>query len=53
MSYSSKDTLRKPLARMAVEDDLQWALIYRAGRTSMSSHMTGQVLAIDGGYGVW
>ena len=42
---------KTPLKRMAVEDDLQWALIYLC--TSMSSHVTGQVLAIDGGYGVW
>ena len=56
--YRSQDEIfvkryvdRTPLVRMAIEDDLNWALIYLC--TSMSSYVTGQILAVDGGYGVW
>lgn len=42
---------RTPLARMATENDFRGAIAYLA--SDLSSYVTGQVLAVDGGWGVW
>jgi len=42
---------RTPLARMAREDDFRGAVAYLA--TDLSAYVTGQILAVDGGWGVW
>ena len=46
-SYNS----RTPLCRMASYDDLRGGVAYLA--TDMSEYVTGQVLNVDGGWGVW
>lgn len=42
---------RTPLARMASEDDFRGAVAYLS--SDMSSYVTGHVLAVDGGWGIW
>jgi NAD(P)-dependent dehydrogenase (short-subunit alcohol dehydrogenase family) len=42
---------RTPLARMATEDDFRGAIAYLA--SDLSKYVTGQDLAVDGGWGVW
>lgn len=42
---------RTPLARMATEDDFRGAIAYLA--SDLSLYVTGQDLAVDGGWGVW
>lgn len=42
---------RTPLQRMATEDDFRGAIAYLA--SDMSSYVSGQVLRVDGGWGVW
>lgn len=42
---------RTPLARMGTEEDLIGAIVYLA--SSYSSYVTGQVIRVDGGWGVW
>jgi NAD(P)-dependent dehydrogenase (short-subunit alcohol dehydrogenase family) len=42
---------RTPLARMATENDFRGISAYLA--SDMSSYLTGQVLSVDGGWGVW
>jgi NAD(P)-dependent dehydrogenase (short-subunit alcohol dehydrogenase family) len=45
--YSSK----VPMGRMATEDDLRGTLAYLA--SNLSAYVTGQVLFVDGGWGIW
>jgi len=40
-----------PLGRMATEDDFRGIVAYLA--SDMSAYVTGQVLRVDGGWGVW
>lgn len=42
---------RTPLGRMATEDDFRGAIAYFA--SDLSKYVTGQILAVDGGWGVW
>lgn len=42
---------RTPLGRMATEDDFRGAIAYLA--SDLSKYVTGQDMAIDGGWGIW
>lgn len=42
---------RTPLGRMGREDDIRGAIAYLA--SNMSRYVSGQVLAVDGGWGAW
>jgi len=42
---------RTPLLRMATEDDFLGAAAYLA--SDMSSYVTGEIISVDGGWGVW
>jgi NAD(P)-dependent dehydrogenase (short-subunit alcohol dehydrogenase family) len=42
---------RTPLGRMATEDDFRGSIAYLA--SDLSRYVTGQDLAVDGGWGVW
>lgn len=50
-SFVGKYIARTPMRRMAVEDDFRGVVAYLAG--DASAHVTGQVLRIDGGWGIW
>jgi NAD(P)-dependent dehydrogenase (short-subunit alcohol dehydrogenase family) len=50
-SFQTRYIDRTPLRRMAVEEDLCGALIYFA--SDLSAYVTGQVLAVDGGWTAW
>lgn len=50
-SFVSRYISRTPMQRMASEEDFKGAIAYLA--TDLSSYVTGQVLKVDGGWGVW
>lgn len=50
-AFVSRYKERTPLDRMATEEDFRGAIAYLA--SDMSAYVTGQVLRVDGGWGVW
>ena len=50
-SFVTRYTERTPLKRMATEEDFRGAVAYLA--SDLSVYVTGQVLAVDGGWGAW
>ena len=50
-SFVKRYCERTPLRRMANEDDFRGAVAYLA--SDLSSYVTGQVLAVDGGWSSW
>jgi NAD(P)-dependent dehydrogenase (short-subunit alcohol dehydrogenase family) len=42
---------KTPLGRMATEDDFRGAIAYLA--SDLSRYVTGQILSVEGGWGVW
>ena len=49
--FVERYAIRTPLGRMANEDDLRGVVAYLA--SDLSQYVTGQVLVVDGGWGVW
>ncbi len=49
--FLGRYSARTPLARMAAEEDLKGAFAYLA--SDLSAYVTGQCLAVDGGWTVW
>ena len=49
--FIARYAARTPLQRMATEDDMRGAVAYMA--SDLSKYVTGQNLAVDGGWGVW
>jgi NAD(P)-dependent dehydrogenase (short-subunit alcohol dehydrogenase family) len=50
-SFQRKYIDRTPMARMATNEDFKGAITYLA--TDLSAYVTGQVLEVSGGWGVW
>ena len=50
-SFHERYKRRTPLGRMATEEDLKGAAAYLA--SDSSAYITGQVLAVDGGWSAW
>lgn len=49
--FVERYTKRTPLARMATEDDFRGAIAFLG--SDLSQYLTGQNIAVDGGWGVW
>ena len=49
--FLKKYITKTPLNKMATENDISNSVLYLV--SDMSSHVTGQVLRVDGGWGVW
>ena len=49
--FVAKYESRTPLARMAIPDDLKGAMAFLA--TDLSQYVTGHILEVNGGWGVW
>ena len=49
--FVAKYTAKTPMGRMGVEDDFRGAIAYLA--SDLSSYVTGQNIAVDGGFGAW
>jgi NAD(P)-dependent dehydrogenase (short-subunit alcohol dehydrogenase family) len=50
-SFVDRYKARTPLQRMATEEDFRGVVAYLA--SDLSAYVTGQVLSVDGGWGVW
>ena len=50
-SFVMRYAERTPLKRMSTEEDFRGAVAYLA--SDLSAYVTGQVLAVDGGWGAW
>lgn len=50
-TFIDRYNARTPLSRMATEDDFRGAIAYLA--SDLSGYVTGQVLAVDGGWSAW
>ena len=50
-SFHGRYKSRTPLGRMATEEDLKGAVAYLS--SDLSAYVTGQVLAVDGGWTAW
>lgn len=50
-SFIKRYESHTPLRRMATEDDFRGVIAYLA--SDMSTYVTGQILRVDGGWGVW